>query len=659
MQKFQVEAPYQPAGDQPQAIEKLSEAIEAGKGRICLLGITGSGKSATIAWTIENVQRPALVLAPNKSLAAQLHAELSALMPNNAVEYFVSYYDYYQPEAYVPSSDTFIEKESMINEAIDRLRHSATSSALARRDVVVVASVSAIYGLGEPDSYRDHVVSLQVGGNHDREDLLRRLVQMGYDRNDVALERGRFRVRGDVVDVYPSGEESVLRIQFFDEEIEGLDLLDPVTGEKQASVKAWHVYPATHYVASQEAIEAACAQIEAELTEQLGCLRKEGKLLESQRLEQRTRRDLEMLRETGRCAGVENYSRHFDGRKPGEAPYTLLDYFGEDLIVFLDESHVLIPQLSAQHAGDRSRKETLVEHGFRLPSALDNRPLRSDEFWGRVETCVMVSATPGPYERQNAECTVELVVRPTGIVDPVVEVAPGNGSVADFLVRARRCIEGGGRVLATVLTKKMAEDLVVYLLEQGIRARYMHSDTETLERIELLRQLRLGEYDVLVGINLLREGLDLPEVALVAVFDADREGFLRSATSLIQTIGRAARNVEGRVVLYAEKTTPAMRAAIEETNRRREVQQKHNETHGIVPTTVRKDVHALPVERSSARVESIPVAGSVPGRGLDAEIAEAEARMLLAAEQLEFEEAAAWRDRLAQLRNQAGTGTTL
>jgi excinuclease ABC subunit B len=656
MTRFSVEAPYQPAGDQPEAIKRLTAAIKAGKRRLCLLGITGSGKSATIAWTIEQLQRPALVLAPNKSLAAQLHAELSALMPNNAVEYFVSYYDYYQPEAYVPASDTFIEKESMINEAIDRLRHAATSSALARRDVVVVASVSAIYGLGAPESYREHVISLLVGEEVERDGLLKRLVGMGYDRNDVALERGRFQVRGDVIDIHPSGEERVLRVHFFDEEIEKLEMLDPVTKTAVNSLDAWHIYPATHYVADAETIETACAAIESELEERLVELKTAGKLLEVQRLEQRTRRDLEMLRETGRCAGVENYSRHFEGRLPGEAPSTLLDYFGEDLLVFLDESHVLIPQISAQHAGDRSRKETLVEHGFRLPSALDNRPLRGEEFWEKAETCVMVSATPGPYERGHAEETVELVVRPTGVLDPVVEVAPGKGAVADFLVRAQQTAAQGGRVLATVLTKKMAEDLVAYLLEQNVRARYMHSDTETLERIELLRQLRLGEYDVLVGINLLREGLDLPEVSLVVVFDADREGFLRSATSLIQTIGRAARNTEGKVVLYAEKVTPAMKAAMEETERRRELQQAHNEKYGIVPTTVAKAIHELPVEKTSPTAQRI---GEDTVVDTKTEMVEAEARMLQAAERLEFEEAARWRDRLNVLRRELGEGTTL
>lgn len=651
-----MEAPYQPAGDQPRAIEQLAEAIKDGSSRVCLLGITGSGKSATMAWTIEKLQRPALVLAPNKSLAAQLHAELSSLMPNNAVEYFVSYYDYYQPEAYVPSSDTFIEKESMINEAIDRLRHSATSSALSRRDVVVVASVSAIYGLGDPESYRQHVVSLQEGAAVDRDGLLRKLVDMGYDRNDVALERGRFRVRGDVVDIHPAGEELVLRVHFYDDEVEKLENLDPTTGESGRRIKAWHIYPATHYVADEETMENACAAIEDELEGRLAELRSAGRLLEAQRLEQRTRRDLELLRETGRCAGVENYSRHFDGRSVGEAPSTLLDYFADDFVVFLDESHVLIPQISAQHAGDKSRKETLVEHGFRLPSALDNRPLRSEEFWDRAKTCVMVSATPGPYERAVAAKTVELVVRPTGILDPVVEVAPGKGAVADFLVRVQGCTENGGRVLATVLTKKMAEDLVGYLLEQGVRARYMHSDTETLERIELLRQLRLGEYDVLVGINLLREGLDLPEVSLVAVFDADREGFLRSATSLIQTIGRAARNTEGKVVLYAERITPAMRAAMDETDRRRNLQKAHNEEHGIVPRTVRKAVHDLPVEKeSSAQIPKVPAANI----DLASEIVEAESLMLAAAERLEFEEAAKWRDYLHKLRTELSAGATL
>ena len=614
------------------------------------MGITGSGKSATIAWMLQKLQRPALILAPNKSLAAQLHAEMSALLPDNAVEYFVSYYDYYQPEAYVPASDTFIEKESMINEAIDRMRHSATSSALARRDVVIVASVSAIYGLGAPEAYKEHVLSFVQGIESPREGVWRRLVEMGYDRNDAEIKRGTFSVKGDTVLIWASSEDTPVRISFFDDEVESIDILDPLHKTVKRQVGSYHVYPATHYVADVETTEAACAAIEAELSERIASLSAEGKLLEKQRLVQRTERDVELLRETGRCPGVENYSRHFDGRLAGEPPYTLLDYLPEDTVIVLDESHVLIPQLSAQQAGDRSRKNTLVEHGFRLPSACDNRPLSSEEFWDKVDTCVMVSATPGPWEKSHAEETVELIVRPTGILDPEVSVIPSTGAVADFLVRAQECVGRGGRVLATVLTKKMAEDLVAYLLEQNVKARYMHSDTETLERIELLRDLRRGTYDVLVGINLLREGLDLPEVALVAVFDADREGFLRSATSLIQTIGRAARNIDGKVILYADKETPAMKAAMAETERRRHLQKEHNERHGIVPQTIVKDIYELP----HAIVEDTNQTGVDLPDDIGEAIIEAEAAMQAAAEKLEFEQAALWRDTLVRLRAARG-----
>lgn len=651
---FNVRAPYEPAGGQPAAIEALSDAVAQDASRMCLLGITGSGKSATIAWTIERANRPTLVLAPNKTLAAQLHAELSMLLPDNAVEYFVSYYDYYQPEAYVTASDTFIEKESTINEAIDRMRHAATSSALMRRDVVVVASVSAIYGLGAPEEYRKQLVALVTGETCDRERLLADLVAIGYDRNDVALDRGRFRVRGDVIDIFPAGEETVVRVCLFDDLIDRIERRDPVTGTTVEVFDAAFVYPATHYVASAEQMAAALESIELELNGRCTELREAGLLLEAQRLEQRTRRDLDLLRETGRCPGVENYSRHFDGRSAGDPPFTLLDYFGDNLMVVLDESHVLIPQLSAQQAGDRSRKQNLIDHGFRLPSALDNRPLSSAEFWEKVDTCIMVSATPGPYEREHATHTVELLVRPTGIVDPPVEVRPADGAVADFVATAEAVIADNGRVLVTVLTKKMAEELVGYLSEHNIRARYMHADTETLERIALLRDLRLGVFDVLVGINLLREGLDLPEVTLVAVFDADREGFLRSATSLIQTIGRAARNVDGRVLLYADKVTPAMRAAIEETDRRRAIQVAHNAANGIVPRSIEKAVSS----GTSTSVEQTPAVGSSGASDRDrsadelrAAVAEAEASMLAAADRLEFEAAARWRDQLQYLHS--------
>jgi excinuclease ABC subunit B len=647
--KLRVDAPYEPAGDQPAAITKITEAVASGKRNVCVLGITGSGKSATIAWAAERLQRPMLVLAPNKALAAQLHSELAMLMPENAVEYFVSYYDYYQPEAYVAASDTFIEKESMINDAIDRLRHSATSSALSRRDCIVVASVSAIYGLGAPEEYRAQLLSFVIGETAPRDTVYRKLVSMGYERNDVGFSRGTFRVRGEVLDIWPASGEEIIRVRYFDDDVELLERCDTVTGETLEKLSSIHVYPATHYVASAEMLEAACGTIETELEGRLAELHAAGKLLEAQRLGERTRRDVDLLRETGRCPGIENYSRHFDGRAAGEPPHTLLEYFDDDLIVVLDESHVLIPQISAQQAGDRSRKNTLVEHGFRLPSAADNRPLSSAEFWAKLGTCITVSATPGPYERSVAEETVELIVRPTGIIDPVVEVRPGSGAVADFVAECERKVASGGRVLATVLTKKMAESLVEYLLEQNIRARYMHSDTETLERISLLRDLRLGEYDVLVGINLLREGLDLPEVTFVAVFDADREGFLRSSTSLIQTIGRAARNVEGSVVLYADRMTPAMQLAMGETSRRRELQLAHNLEHGIDPKNVVKQIAELPRIAGEQR----QLASTRENDSYELSEAEVESNMLQAAERLEFESAAKWRDMLSRMRRSA------
>lgn len=655
---FAVKAPYSPAGDQPQAIEQLTRAIQRGEKRSCVLGITGSGKSATLAWTLEQINRPALILTPNKTLAGQLYAELKSLLPGNAVEYFVSYYDYYQPEAYVPASDTFIDKESSVNEAIDRLRHAATAAALSRRDTVVVASVSAIYGLGAPSEYANQLVSVIRGMEHDRDDLIRKLISIGYERNDTALDRGRFRVRGDTVDLWPATDEEIIRLQYFDETIDEVQRRNPISGELVASLSMCHIYPTTHYVATQEQRTQACTSILAELDTQLDIFLREGRLLEAQRLEQRTRRDVEMLQQTGRCAGVENYSRHFDGRRAGEPPFTLLDYFPDDVVVFLDESHVVIPQLSAQSAGDRSRKETLVEHGFRLPSAIDNRPLTADEFWEKVQTCVYVSATPGIFEKETAESTIEMIVRPTGILDPLVEVRSSEGAVGDFIAEVEGVVSGGGRVLATVLTKKMAEELTGYLLDSGVRARYIHSDTDTLERIDILRCLRRGDFDVLVGINLLREGLDLPEVSLVSVFDADREGFLRSETSLIQTIGRAARNQEGRVILYAARQTPAMSAAIAETSRRRDVQAEYNSKNGIVPHTIHKDIHDGP---NAPVVAGRGVSQRQVGVGIDEEsmtVADAEHRMYAAAEQLDFEAAAMWRDMANRLRDQPGTDDT-
>ena len=587
---FQVVSDYSPAGDQPRAIAELSAGIERGEKFQTLLGITGSGKSATIAWTIEKVQRPTLILAPNKSLAAQLTQEMREFFPHNRVEYFVSYYDYYQPEAYIASSDTFIEKDSSVNDEIDRLRHSATAALLTRRDTIVVASVSCIYGMGDPEEYRGQLLELHTGVDYDQRSILKRLVELQYDRNDIALGRGNFRVRGDTIEIHAAYDENVLRVEMFGDTVDRITTIDPVTGENLSELTEVVVFPATHYVAGDERMRRAVIGIEKELQERLAVFESQGKLLEAQRLRMRTQYDLEMIQEMGYCNGIENYSMHIDGREPGEPPFTLLDYFPKDYLLVIDESHVAIPQLHGQFAGDLSRKSNLVEHGFRLPSAINNRPLRFEEVMERLHQGIFMSATPGKFELAESQSIVEQIVRPTGLVDPEVIVKPTKGQIDDLVELVNDRIELGDRILVTTLTKKMAEDLSEYLLEQGLRVRYLHSNIDTIQRIEILRALRLGEFDVLVGINLLREGLDLPEVSLVCILDADKEGFLRSETSLIQMIGRAARNVDGQVVMYADKMTKAMTAAIGETQRRRERQVAYNLANGINPQTIRKAV---------------------------------------------------------------------
>ncbi len=667
MQSFVVESDYTPAGDQPQAIEQLAAGIEAGERFQTLLGITGSGKSATIAWTIEKVQRPALILAPNKSLAAQLAQEMREFFPHNRVEYFVSYYDYYQPEAYIPSSDTYIEKDSSINDEIDRLRHSATAALLTRRDTIVVASVSCIYGMGDPAEYRGQLLELHTGVDYDQRSILRRLVDLQYDRNDMTLGRGHFRVRGDTVEVHPAYEEHVVRIEMFGDTVDRITTIDPLTGETLREFSEIIVFPATHYVAGEERMRKAMVGIEKELQERLALFKQEGKLLEAQRLQMRTQYDLEMIQEMGYCNGIENYSMHIDGRQPGEPPFTLLDYFPDDYLLIIDESHIAVPQLHAQYEGDRSRKNTLVEHGFRLPSARDNRPLRFEETMERINQCVFMSATPAQFELKNSQRIVEQIVRPTGLVDPDVIVKPTKGQIDDLIEMIRDRISREDRVLVTTLTKKMAEDLTEYLLEQGLRVNYLHSNIDTLQRIEILRALRLGEFDVLVGINLLREGLDLPEVSLVAILDADKEGFLRSETSLIQTIGRAARNVDGQVVMYADKVTPSMERAISETKRRREMQIAYNLEHGINPQTIRKAVgdilsllrpdNSAPMpgkgqRRNREREKVARELKTLPQQEIGRLIQTLEEEMHEAAKDMKFEYAARLRDEIRDLRRE-------
>jgi excinuclease ABC subunit B len=663
MPEFKVESEFAPSGDQPKAIEDLADGVVRGDDYQTLLGVTGTGKTFAIAGVIERVQKPTLVIAPNKSLGAQLANEFKEFFPHNAVEYFVSYYDYYQPEAYVPQTDTYIEKDSSINDEIERLRHSATSALNTRRDVIIVASVSCIYGLGSPEQYAGTILRVIQGVPLDRDWAMQRLVDIQYHRTNSEVARGRFRVRGDTLEVHPAYEETIVRVELWGDTVDRILRMDPVTGEILAELSEITIYPATHYVASEDRLRAAIEGIESELQDRLARLDSENKLLEAQRLRMRTNYDLEMLREVGFCSGIENYSRHLDGRSPGEAPYTLLDYFPDDWLCVIDESHVTVPQLHGMYEGDMSRKKTLVEFGFRLPSALDNRPLRFEEFTEKVQQVVFMSATPGPYELKVSRQVVEQIVRPTGLIDPEVEVRPTKGQVDDLIEEIRRRTEKGDRILVTTLTKKMAEDLTDYLIEMGLRVRYLHSEIDTIQRIEILRDLRLGEFDVLVGINLLREGLDLPEVSLVAILDADKEGFLRSETSLIQTIGRAARNVEGKVLMYADTVTDSMKHAISETTRRRKIQMEYNQEHGIDPQTIRKKVsdillalqgdpsrRALTPERSRRRRRvDLP---EMPREELERLIQSLEEEMHEAARDLRFEYAARLRDEVQEYRRE-------
>ena len=655
---FELNSDYKPSGDQPKAIEALVDGIEKGLDYQTLLGITGSGKSFTIASVIAELNRPALIMAPNKSLAAQLASEFRGYFPKNRVEYFVSYYDYYQPEAYIAQTDTFIEKDSSINEEIDRLRHAATSALLSRRDTIIVASVSAIYGLGSPDSYKRNMLFIDKGEDFDQRSLLNRLVELQYERNDIGFQRNKFRVRGDTIDIFPAYEERVIRVELFGDDVDRISLIDPLTGELFQETDAVAIFPASHYVVDPKIMATAIAEIENDLDERLAVLKKENKLVEEQRLRSRTEHDLEMMREIGVCSGIENYSRYLDRRQPGEAPYTLLDYFPKDFVTILDESHVTVPQLRGQNAGDLSRKNNLVDYGFRLPSAKDNRPLRFEEVVERLPRVVFMSATPGPYEREVSKQVVEQIIRPTGLLDPKIEVRPTKSQIDDLIDEIRESVDKGERVLVTTLTKKMAEDLTEYLQDASMKVRYLHSDIDTIERIEILRDLRLGECDVVVGINLLREGLDLPEVSLVAILDADKEGFLRSQTSLIQTIGRAARNVNGRVIMYADKMTDSMKYAISETNRRRALQTKYNEENGINPTPIVKAVSdildMLRGGQADQRANKIDLASlaELGEDGIKRLITSLEDEMHEAAKELNFEEAARLRDEVSNIRKE-------
>lgn len=658
MKKFKLVSDFKPTGDQPKAIEMLTEGILKGEKFQTLLGVTGSGKTFTMAKVIENVQRPTLVLAHNKTLAAQLCSEFREFFPENAVEFFVSYYDYYQPEAYIPETDTYIEKDSSINEEIDKLRHSATSALFERRDVIIVASVSCIYSLGSPEDYLNLTISLRPGMIKDRDEVIRELIRMQYERNDIDFRRGRFRVRGDVLEVFPaSNTDRAIRIEFFGDEIEKITEFDVLTGEVIGRRNHVAIFPASHYVTTAEKLKRAIKSIEEELEQRLKELRSMGKLVEAQRLEQRTRYDIEMLQEMGFCKGIENYSRHLTGRPPGSPPYTLLDYFPKDFIMFIDESHVTIPQVRAMYNGDKARKDTLVEYGFRLPSAYDNRPLTFEEFEEKLNQVIFVSATPGPYELKKSSRIVEQIIRPTGLVDPEIEVHPVQGQIDHLIGEIRKRVEKNQRVLVTTLTKKMAESLSEYLKDVGIRVRYMHSDIDTIERMQIIRDLRLGKFDVLVGINLLREGLDLPEVSLVAILDADKEGFLRSETSLIQTIGRAARNVDGKVIMYADRITNAMQRAIDETNRRRKIQIEYNQKHGIIPQTVRKGIRqiieatvSVAEEEEKYEVVEKEIVENMTKEEIEEYIKELEQEMKKLAIELEFEKAAKVRDKIFELK---------
>lgn len=651
---FKIASEYAPMGDQPQAIETLAQGVQEGRRHQTLMGVTGSGKTFTMANIIEKVQKPTLVISHNKTLAAQLHGEFKEFFPDNAVEYFVSYYDYYQPEAYVPSTDTYIEKDSDINDEIEKLRHSATAALSERSDVIIVASVSCIYGLGSPVDYENQVLSLRPGMERDRQDILRRLVDIQYTRNDMGFTRGTFRVRGDIIDIYPAGAESAVRVELFGDEVETIKEINPVTGEILGMRNHVAVYPASHYVTTKENIERAALTITQELEERVQWFKDRGKLIEAQRIEQRTRYDIEMLREIGSCKGIENYSRHLNGLPAGNRPYTLIDYFPDDFLIMIDESHVMLPQLRAMYAGDRSRKSSLVEYGFRLPSALDNRPLQFEEFQNLANQCIYVSATPGPYEKeQSGGITAEQIIRPTGLLDPKIQIQKSEGQIDHLIGEINKTTEKGEKVLVTTLTKKMAESLTDYLKNAGIRVRYLHSEVDTLERMEILRDLRMDVFDVLIGINLLREGLDIPEVSLVAILDADKEGFLRTETSLIQTIGRAARHSEGRVIMYADSISPAMKVSIEETERRRGIQDAYNKEHGITPKTIKKSVRAV-IEATRAAEDEAQYHGKSPleltKKELKDYVKKLEKEMKQAAADLQFERAAMLRDQIFEYK---------